>query len=391
MLIKNKIKTQSVLLIIIGFLVFPLITMAAWWNPFSWNWDNIFNTIMERPQVSSDINDFSSIENVSMEDDFLLIKKDDKIKDPEIVDKKEFKKDIIQQEELKIVEKPEIELKQVEDNSVQSKTEGFTLEELESMGAKPIIQITEENFYIQLLSLYNNKIDFLDDKIKLWGLMNFARDLSIKGKEDDFVFCKELTSKSGYDTSYATSIYELEIDEGYKIFEIWEARIDQYKGIKRRIENQLVDIVEKYFFSEAEYLLRQKELNVLVNEDLIAEEDDSICDNVYFTADKIAELDEKILARAEKDQAEEEKEIDKLQKELNELEEQILDNKIKMINANLNAMEIVKQPTEIRCETSRDGKTTVCSNIFSGESIRCTSINSFGKTTTTCKENLLGH
>ncbi|MCX6723209.1 MAG: hypothetical protein NT094_04075 [Candidatus Staskawiczbacteria bacterium] len=48
---KQKIVSLLIILIVVAFII-PQITLAAWWNPFSWSWSGIFDSIFSKPQTS---------------------------------------------------------------------------------------------------------------------------------------------------------------------------------------------------------------------------------------------------------------------------------------------------------------------------------------------------
>ncbi|MFA6614031.1 MAG: hypothetical protein WCS83_04540 [Endomicrobiia bacterium] len=354
--------------------------MAAWWNPFSWNWNNIFNAILEKEITVNN-------ESLFLEEDVLLFEEQKNIK---------FSEPVSEKEDLRIIEKPEIEFKPLED-SKQLEENGFTLEELISMGTQPVPLsqplIIEQSFYNQLVFSYEDKINFIEKKIKEWELIIFAIGLNIEDIEEGISCIEEDATSDFYDLSYAITMYNLEKNEAFKFLKIWEDRIIQYKEIRNKIKDRLIAFDKVSFMSEAEYLLYQKELNLLVREDLIEEEEVLITSKIYFTYEKKEEIDEKILSGLEIDKKKAKQEIDNLQLEIDELDKQILDNKLKMMDASSKIIESMEQPAQIRCETSNNGygkMTTTCSENFSGESIRCeTSNNGYGKMTTTCSENLL--
>lgn len=48
-------------LLVVGVLIVPQITFAAWWNPFSWNWKGLFNTpAQEQQSVSLEVSNIAT-------------------------------------------------------------------------------------------------------------------------------------------------------------------------------------------------------------------------------------------------------------------------------------------------------------------------------------------
>ncbi|MCX6722601.1 MAG: hypothetical protein NT094_00860 [Candidatus Staskawiczbacteria bacterium] len=328
----NKVITRAILLVVISCLIIPSIAMASWWNPFSWNVWNIF----KKPQ---------NIAVVSIDKEKLLDRNQDINIDNKIVD---------------------------------SKTNQTQAEPTKNIIKKEnVINKTEENFRSQLVSLYEGKIKFLDEKIKRWELLKGIYDGNIADNKEGISTFENIRASIGYDTSYAVDIYRLEVSEEIKFSEIWKNRIDQYNKIKNKVDSELSDIkTNSLLITKAEYLLREAELNLLINKTDIEKTDTAIFNlPEYFTGSKRSEIDVLLLSKAEKDKANIGRELADMRTVLDNLDKQISANNIARMEAEAKIMPLIKQPTRISCNTTYNANngnpSTICTDLSTYESIRC--------------------
>lgn len=209
--------------------------------------------------------------------------------------------------------------------------------------------VTEQDFRSQLTALYQEKIGFLDDKIKTWKLTKFAIGLGIDQSNKDISFYNQNCTDTGYCDPYAVKMSQLELDEDTKFSGIWQSRIDQGSQIEQKLNDELTALnADNSTVPQAEYALRQNELNTLVNESDIEQADASINQATYFTADKKAEIDNTILSHAQTAKAWADQQLATINAEAQTAAQNIPP----IVTAPITTVPI--QPTSIHCNTTAD-------------------------------------
>jgi hypothetical protein len=162
--------------------------------------------------------------------------------------------------------------------------------------ANDINKVEAENFYDQLISLYKEKIDFLNKETFLFDTYKMLADNNIDFENKSIAL---LEPPSAYSDPAAVQIYRLELNEDTQFSSIWQSRSDQYNQLKKKLQDELAAIDSNVIISNPEYLMRQGELNTLVDESAIQKEDNAISNSVYFKGTKRKEINDAIEARAE--------------------------------------------------------------------------------------------
>ncbi len=156
---------------------------------------------------------------------------------------------------------------------------------------------TPENFYGQLAALYDEKIQFLDDRIKWWKLDKMAVDMSAEQDKQGLSVFQAGQANGGYYDPYAVQTYQLELDEDSKISAIWQTRVSQGNQIEKKLNDDL--FASPNNITQAEFISVQGSLNKLVDETQIQKDDSTIGQYGYFTVDKRKEIDNIIASRAQ--------------------------------------------------------------------------------------------